>query len=155
MEIKLTTKNFNETIVVGRKIIKNLSHPLTILLEGDLASGKTTLTKGFALEKGIKDVINSPSFTIMKEYITSDGISFHHYDFYRLDQTGNDFDLLDYLDYGYNIIEWPNQASELLPNNSLNIKFLKEEDDENIRHLIITSNNIELLNSIKKEFENV
>lgn len=152
MEIRITTKNFEETIFVGRKIIKNLKAPLTILLDGDLASGKTVITKGFALEKGIKSIINSPTFNIMKEYLTSDNEAFRHYDFYRLDQEGNDFDLLDYLDYGYNIIEWPYQVVELLPKNSLNIKFIKDENEENTRYLIITSNDIDILNSIKKEF---
>lgn len=152
MEFKISTKSKDETIFVGKKIIKNLNHPLTILLEGDLASGKTTITKGFALEKGIKEIINSPSFTIMKEYLTGDNVEFHHYDFYRLNQTGNDFDLLDYLDYGYNIIEWPSQAEELIPKNSLHIKFIKDEKEENTRHLIISSNDEKLINLIKKEF---
>lgn len=70
-----------------QNLAKKLAHTLIggeiIVLEGDLGAGKTTFTKGLALELGIKqDDVNSPTFTIMKEY--KGKINLYHYDMYRL-----------------------------------------------------------------------
>lgn len=125
------TNNANETINLGFELgllIKGMS--AVILLSGDLASGKTTFTKGIARGYGITSIVNSPTYTILKKYVTSDKLHiFYHLDLYRLDGTGYDFDLEEYI-YSDScvVIEWPNQAKDLLPNEYLdiNIETLEE-----------------------------
>lgn len=135
MEKKFITKNSNETIKLGIQIGMNLKAGDVVLLEGDLAAGKTTLTKGIGLAQGVEKVINSPTFTIVKKYIGKTIL--YHLDLYRLNGVNNDFDLEEYIEGdGIAVIEWPTQAKELIPDNYLliNIKNL----EENIREISVT-----------------
>ncbi len=128
---EFTTSNFKETQNLGKKIAKYLKAPAVILLYGDLAAGKTTFTQGLAKGLGIDAVVNSPSFTIMRSYETKTGMPFNHLDLYRLNGVGADFDLEDYIDQGICVIEWPGQATDLLPKNRIEISI--EKLGENLR----------------------
>ena len=122
------TNNPNETIELGKKIGKLLKASDVVLLDGDLSAGKTTLTKGIGEAIGVKKVINSPTFTIVKEY--KGDIKLYHLDLYRLDGINNDFDLEEYIESeGIAVIEWPNQVSELIPNDYLKV-ILKRLDND-------------------------
>ncbi|SRR5690554_3499652 len=110
------TYSSEETINLGETIIKELPNEINvILLDGDLSAGKTTLTKGIGKALGVKDIINSPTFTILKTYYGEKTL--HHLDLYRLEDIGSDYDLYEYIDDKDSIvvIEWPNQVKELLP----------------------------------------
>lgn len=138
MQIK-TTKSSLETVELGEKIgnlVKN--QHVVILLDGNLAAGKTTLTKGIAKGMGINDIVNSPTFTIMKQYSNEEGRKLYHLDLYRLNEMGMDFDLEEYVDdlESVVVIEWPYQVSELLPEDHIYIRF---EGIENLRKLKIES----------------
>lgn len=113
------TKTDIDTINLGEKIGSLLSNNMTILLEGDLGSGKTTFTKGIGRALGITKTINSPTFTIMKTY--KGKYPLYHLDLYRLNGVNTEFDLEEYIDSGISVIEWPNQAKELLPEEYLRI----------------------------------
>ena len=134
MEKSFQTFNADETIELGKKIGKNLIPGNVVLLTGDLSAGKTTITKGIGASLGVKRVINSPPFTIVKEY---NGICpLHHFDLYRLDGLNNDFDLEDYIETdGVCVIEWPFQVSEILPKEYLEIKI--ERIDEFTRSIVV------------------
>ena len=98
---------------------------MVIVLDGDLASGKTTLTKGIGKGLGIKEVINSPTFTILKIY--EGRLPLYHIDAYRLETS--DYDLgFDEYDDGVMVIEWPKYYEKYLPNEYLKIE-LKYIDD--------------------------
>ena len=121
MEKSFQTFNADETIELGKKIGKNLIPGNVVLLTGDLSAGKTTITKGIGASLGVKRVINSPTFTIVKEY--NGTCPLYHLDLYRLDGLNNDFDLEDYIETdGVCVIEWPFQVSEILPKEYLEIK---------------------------------
>ena len=113
-------KTFNvsnsiETQKVGFSLGKLLSRGDVILLEGDLSAGKTTFTKGIGEALGVKKVINSPTFTIVKTYRGNEH-TLYHMDLYRLDGLGNDFDLYEYFEGdGICVVEWPHQVDEILP----------------------------------------
>lgn len=114
------TSNANETIELGKKIGLLLNSGDCVLLTGDLSAGKTTITKGIGASLGVKRVINSPTFTIVKTY--SGNVNLYHLDLYRLDGLNNDFDLEEYIESdGVCVIEWPFQVSEILPNEYLEI----------------------------------
>lgn len=134
MEKSFQTFNADETIELGKKIGKNLIPGNVVLLTGDLSAGKTTITKGIGASLGVKRVINSPTFTIVKEY--NGNCPLYHLDLYRLDGLNNDFDLEDYIETdGVCVIEWPFQVSEILPKEYLEIKI--ERIDEFTRSIVV------------------
>lgn len=100
---------------------------IVILLDGELGSGKTTFTKGLARAYGVEQIVNSPTYTIMKKYKTKDfRKTFYHLDLYRLEGVGSDFDLEEYIDgFGMIVVEWPFKADELLPKDYLLIQIKK------------------------------
>jgi tRNA threonylcarbamoyladenosine biosynthesis protein TsaE len=123
------TSTSDETIKLGEKIGKVLKEGDVVLLDGDLSAGKTTITKGIGLALGVKKIINSPTFTIVKTY--SGDINLYHLDLYRLDGLNNDFDLEEYIEAdGVTVIEWPHQVDELIPSEYLEIKLFKLDNDE-------------------------
>lgn len=132
MEMKFLTNNSEETINLGNKIGKLLKMKDVVLLIGDLSAGKTTITKGIGSALGVKRIINSPTFTIVKEY-QGTSCKLYHLDLYRLDGLNTDFDLEEYFDSdGVCVIEWPYQVKELIPNEylTIDIKRLDEQKRE-------------------------
>jgi tRNA threonylcarbamoyladenosine biosynthesis protein TsaE len=128
MKIKKTYSE-HESEALGYELgllLKN-EPKVVILLDGDLGSGKTTFTKGLARAIGITDVVNSPTYTIMKKYKTPDRLKvLYHLDLYRLEGVGSDFDLEEYIDgLGMIVVEWPFQANELLPKDYLLVTIKK------------------------------
>ncbi len=131
---KFITTSAEETINLGKKIGQILNIRDVVLLDGDLSAGKTTLTKGIGEALGVKKVINSPTFTIVKEY--NGNVKLYHLDLYRLDGLNNDFDLEEYIESeAICVIEWPNQVSELIPNDYLKVNLKRL--DENKREISI------------------
>lgn len=111
-------------------LLKNEPH-VVILLDGPMGAGKTTFAKGIARGIGVTDIVNSPTFVIMKKYTTKNGLhSMFHLDLYRLDVLGDDFDLEEYVEGdGVVVIEWPYHVKELLPKDHLLVTFKIISDD--------------------------
>lgn len=105
-----------------------------LCLEGDLGAGKTTFTKFLGAKMGITDMINSPTFTILKVY--EGKIPLYHMDVYRLMGIGMDYDLEEFI-YGEGVcvIEWYQNIIGSLPPEKLVIEM--EIVDENKRLLKI------------------
>ncbi|MFA5471108.1 MAG: tRNA (adenosine(37)-N6)-threonylcarbamoyltransferase complex ATPase subunit type 1 TsaE [Acholeplasmataceae bacterium] len=138
MKKKITT-SADETKNLGYEIgllLKDEPH-VVILLDGMMGSGKTTLTQGIARGLGIEQIVNSPTYTIMKKYESKDRRkTLYHLDLYRLSDVGSDFDLEEYIDgQGLVVVEWPFQVEEFLPNDYLIIKI--KELSENKREFIL------------------
>ena len=108
---------------------------MVICLNGELGSGKTIFTKGFANALGISETITSPTFNIIKEY---DGeLPLYHMDVYRLDGNTEGVAIEDYFKKnGIVIIEWANTIKDILPEKRLDIKF--KITGENSRVLVVT-----------------
>lgn len=117
------TNSATETIHLGFQVGLLLKPGMVLLLDGDLAAGKTTFTKGIGQALGIKRTINSPTFTIMKRYMVDEN-KLYHVDLYRLEDVNMDFDLEDYINSdGISVIEWPFKVKNLLPNTYLMVSF--------------------------------
>lgn len=121
-------KNFAE--IIGESVFPGF----LLCLEGDLGAGKTTFTKFLGSKMGITDMINSPTFTILKVY--EGELPLFHMDVYRLSGIGMDYDLEEFI-YGDGVcvIEWYKNIKESLPNEKLVIEM--EIIDENKRRLKI------------------
>ena len=122
---KFNSSSKEETILLGQRIAKYLKAGDVVLLTGDLSAGKTHIAKGIGLQLGVKKIINSPTFTIVKEY-KGDNLKFYHLDLYRLDGLNNDFDLEEYIEAKDAIcaIEWPHQIDEILPKEYLQVNMI-------------------------------
>jgi tRNA threonylcarbamoyladenosine biosynthesis protein TsaE len=98
---------------------------ITLALKGDLGAGKTTLVRGIARGLGITEVVQSPTFNIMKIYLKGKR-PLIHIDAYRLEDINTDIGLEEYIGYetGITVIEWPNYIQKLLPTDLLEIEIL-------------------------------
>lgn len=138
---KFITNSREETIELGERIVKAMPKDVNvILLDGNLSAGKTTITKGIAKALGVKGIVNSPTFTILKTY--QGDKTLYHLDLYRLNDVGNDFDLEDYInaENGFAVIEWPHQVDQLLPKKHVEIKLTFINDDT--REIEVSSHNV-------------
>ena len=133
MKTKLTY-SAEETELLGYELglLLKDEFKVVILLDGDLGAGKTTFAKGIARGVGVNEIVNSPTFTIMKKYNTKDYRKvFFHLDLYRLDHVGDDFDLEEYIDgQGVVVIEWPYRVSEFMPKDYLLVQIKKISDNQ-------------------------
>jgi len=117
---------------IGKKIIKYSKKKSNIFtFEGEIGAGKTTLIKNISNTLKVKDLVKSPTFSIVNEYLTFDNKLIYHFDFFRIK---NKIEVLDigfeeYLDSSnYCFIEWPNIIQNFLPSdvNKIKIEYLNE-----------------------------
>ncbi len=138
MNYKVTTYSENETIELAQNIESEKFPNMVICLEGDLGSGKTVFTKGFAQALEVTEEVTSPTFNIIKEY-TSGEMPLYHMDVYRLDGKVEELGIEEYYTKkGVTIIEWSDMISDYLPDKRLDIKIKNSDEDENKRVFIIT-----------------
>ena len=138
MEYKITTYSEEETIELAQNIESEKFQNMVICLRGDLGSGKTVFTKGFAQAMEISEEVTSPTFNIIKEYLSGD-MPLFHMDVYRLDGNVDELGIEEYFTKkGVTIIEWADMIPDYLPEKRLDIKIRNSEDDENKRTITIT-----------------
>ncbi len=98
---------------------------------GGMGVGKTTFIRNLCQEMGVSEHITSPSFALVNEYEGKDGKIIFHFDFYRLKNEAEVFDM-GYEDYffsnNYCFIEWPEKVSGVLPDNRLDVHMVENED---------------------------
>lgn len=102
-----------------------------IALYGEMGAGKTTFTKSLCKVLGVLDGVNSPTFTLINEYRTSDGETIYHFDFYRINKLEEAFDIgfEEFVESGnLCIIEWPEKIEQILPPDTLKVKISVLDD---------------------------
>lgn len=125
--LKYIIKTEEEMINLGQKIGVLVYPNMVITMNGNLGAGKTTITKGIGKAMGIKRVINSPTFTIMKIYEGS--LNLYHLDVYRIESSESDFELEEYFYMGgVSVIEWSNNIKDLIPEDAINLEFEIQDD---------------------------
>lgn len=130
-------KNEAETKEIAKSLADFLKEGSVLLLEGNLGAGKTTFTKGIAEGLGIKEVIKSPTYTLIREY-QSGRLPLYHMDVYRLEEVGGDeLGLEEYFQgEGVSIVEWATFIPEDLPKEFLKIKLVPMGEDFSERDLV-------------------
>ena len=138
--LKISSSCPDDTLSFGEKLASNLNNGDTIVLSGELGSGKTKLTEGILSYFGLENEISSPTFTIVNEYIKNN-INIYHFDVYRLEDSSEFYEIGgdEYFDKGICIIEWGEIIQDALPKDYINIQFERDINNENIRILNITS----------------
>ena len=141
------TKCKEETMALGQQLAHLLPCGSVVTLTGDLGAGKTTLVRGMAEGLHIKEVVQSPTFNIMKIYFKSDR-PLIHIDAYRLADIDTDIGLDEYIGYetGITVIEWPMFIKKLIPEDAIEIEILNKGEDN--RQITITGSN-HILEAIK------
>ncbi|MCF6093740.1 tRNA (adenosine(37)-N6)-threonylcarbamoyltransferase complex ATPase subunit type 1 TsaE [Microaerobacter geothermalis] len=134
-EYRVLVHSPEETKGLAERLASYLQSGDVITLEGDLGAGKTCFTQGIARGLDIKDVVNSPTFTLIKEY--QGKLPLYHMDVYRLENTLDDlgFDEYFYGD-GVSVIEWASFIEDLVPQERLEVSI--RHLGENMRKIIFT-----------------
>lgn len=127
-EYTFTTTQALETMDFAKRLGQLLQASDVIALEGDLGAGKTTFTKGLAEGLEIKKTVNSPTFTIIKEY--HGRLPLYHMDVYRVEDSYEDLGFDEYFEgSGVTVVEWAHLIEDQLPNELLTIHLKHGEND--------------------------
>ena len=138
MNYKITSYSERDTIELAQNIESEHFPNMVICLTGDLGSGKTVFTKGFAAALEVEEEVTSPTFNIIKEYTTGE-LPLYHMDVYRLDGKAEELGIEEYFTKGgITIIEWADMIEDYLPEERLDIKFKSYGEEENTRMIVIT-----------------
>ncbi len=135
--MEFTSRSTEETEALGEKFAKDLKSGDVIAFSGELGAGKTAFSRGVLRGLGYTGRVTSPTFTIANEYKTPSG-NVAHIDLYRVT------DALELYDIGFEeyfsgnrivLIEWSENALELLPENYKNVCILygKSENERKIQ----------------------
>ena len=131
--MKILIKDKRHLSAAAKKLLKYTGENKIFAFYGSMGAGKTTLIKAICKVLGAIDIIRSPSFTIVNEYITSKGESLYHIDFYRIKKQEEVFDLgiEEYLTSdSYCFMEWPELIREILPPGTISISITVDENEQ-------------------------
>ncbi len=121
--LDVVSHSLAQTQRLGARLGELLRGGELLLLEGDLGTGKTSLTQGIAEGLGVQAVVSSPTFTLLKEY--EGRLSLYHFDLYRLE------DMAELVDLGFEeyfesngvcVVEWANKAEGFWPHDHLRVR---------------------------------
>ncbi len=130
-------KNYSldDLSIIAKETIASSENKI-LLFYGKMGVGKTTLIKEICKELGVKDNISSPTFSLVNEYKTSKNETVYHFDFYRIEDEEEAYDIgiEDYFDSNsWCLIEWPENVENLLPLESVAINLTML--DNNLRNI--------------------
>ena len=129
MEIRI--ESLAEIKEAAEKFVSQMSESKVFAFYGKMGAGKTTFISAVCEALGVRDVINSPTFAIVNEYLSGDGEYIYHFDFYRIRNIGEALDIgyYDYLDSGsVCFMEWPELVESILPDDTVKV-YIEEEAD--------------------------
>lgn len=115
----------------AKKLVSKFPDHRVFAFYGKMGAGKTTFIQAVCRELGTPDNVTSPTFALINEYKTEAGDSVFHFDFYRIKNLEEAYDL-GYEDYFYSgnycLIEWPEKIETLLPQNYVEVKIEVQEN---------------------------
>ncbi len=132
MEKKIAIPTLADLPAAARTFLDFISEIPLIAFSGEMGAGKTTFIQALCKVLGISQEVNSPTFALVNEYFTASGESLFHFDLYRIEDPDELFDI-GYEEYFFSgkrcLIEWPEKASHLIPEDALWVRIEVNEDD--------------------------
>jgi len=122
---------------VAQQLLEFSKGEKIFIFDGDMGAGKTTFIKSFCRVLGVKDVVSSPTYSIVNEYESANG-PVYHFDFYRIKDIQEAYDL-GYEEYFYGggicLIEWPERVAELLPEHLIKVEISIIDENRRVFNL--------------------
>ena len=135
MELNFEINNENELDFISKEIIEKFKSKV-FLFYGEMGVGKTAFIKSICKHLNVLDVVSSPTFSIVNQYVNDQDEFMYHFDFYRTNDKNEIFDI-GYEEYLFSdsfcFIEWPERLDNLLPNKYLEIKMKLRDGNRIIR----------------------
>ena len=120
---------------VAEALLDSLEGRTVVALRGEMGAGKTTLVRALAEHLGVEDQVTSPTFALVNQYEGANGERLFHFDFYRIDDEREAFDL-GYEEYFYSgelcLVEWPEKIEQLLPDDAMTVRITAGDDEQRI-----------------------
>ena len=120
----ITVDNLSELPAAAMALLDLSKEKKFFAFYGEMGSGKTTLIKEICCQLGVAGVTGSPTFSLINEYKSLEGIKIYHFDFYRIKNIEEVYDI-GYEDYFYSeafcFIEWAEKIEELLPPDAVKV----------------------------------
>ena len=117
-------ENLEQLNTIAKQILDYTSTHKKFAFYGDIGVGKTTLIKALSLQLGFTDTVSSPTFSIVNEYQVDRNIKIYHFDFYRIEDENEAYDM-GYEEYffsnAYCFIEWPEKIPNLIEDHMVKI----------------------------------
>ena len=131
MEHTVTIRNTDDLDRAAGEFLEQIGEHRLIAFYAPMGAGKTTFTTALCKHLGVTDPVCSPTFTIINEYVSAEGESIYHFDFYRIKKIDEVYDM-GYEDYFYGgnlcFLEWPELIEDLLPEDVTRVHIHTEED---------------------------
>lgn len=129
--MEITIKSLDTIQEAAKEFINRMGEGKVFAFYGKMGAGKTTFIKALCETLGVKDVITSPTFSLINEYMDGKGNSIYHFDFYRIKKLEEVYDM-GYEDYFYSgnlcLLEWPELIEEILPENVIKVTIEEQAD---------------------------
>tara|TARA_Y100000746_G_scaffold216486_1_gene211471 strand:+ start:6064 stop:6492 length:429 start_codon:yes stop_codon:yes gene_type:complete len=134
MNLSFVIKNENELDEIAQQLLKKYNFKI-FLFYGEMGVGKTRFIKSLCKGLDVLDVVSSPTFSIVNQYLNKNNDFIYHFDFYRANNKEEIFDI-GYEEYIYSssycFIEWPEKIESLLPNNYIKIEMILDGNNRKI-----------------------
>ena len=131
MNVDISINSLEEIGKAAQEFVAAMGDRKVFAFYGKMGAGKTTFIKAVCEELGVEDVINSPTFAIVNEYVDGEGEPIYHFDFYRIKNIQEVLDI-GYEDYVYSgnvcFMEWPELIENLLPDDAVKVTIEEEMD---------------------------
>lgn len=129
----LNISSLEELDDVAKALVESLAGRNVVALYGQMGAGKTTLISALMKRLGSSDIVSSPTFALVNQYISGEGDEIYHFDFYRINS------LTEALDMGYEeyfdsgnlcLVEWPEKIEALLPDDIVRVTISVDGPEE-------------------------
>lgn len=125
-------RSLHELHQTAKKLVRLFPDARIFAFYGKMGAGKTTFIQAICKALGSPDNVTSPTFALINEYKTPENMSLFHFDFYRIKNLEEAFDL-GYEDYFYSgnycLIEWPEKIESLLPEHFVEVKITVNDNE--------------------------
>lgn len=132
---EIRIENTSGLAAAAQEFVQAMGDKRVFAFYGKMGAGKTTFVKAICEALGVEDTVASPTFAIVNEYADAGGRSVYHFDFYRIKNLGEAYDIgsEDYFYSGYPcFIEWPELIEPLLPEDTVVVNIAVQDDQSRI-----------------------